>query len=60
MRPHDMNMIFLLCRCTAPSSEFKKASMGRPPKIVAGAEGPIAAREHFKPRGTEHSFALNT
>ncbi|BDA42677.1 probable protein MCM10 homolog at N-terminal half [Coccomyxa sp. Obi] len=47
-------------RCTAPDSEFKKASMGRPPKSVAGAEGPIAAREHLKPRGTEHSFALNT
>ncbi|CAL8467671.1 g7209 [Coccomyxa elongata] len=46
-------------RCTAPNSEFKKASMGRPPKAVAGAEGPIAAREHFKPRGTEHAFALN-
>ncbi|EIE24646.1 hypothetical protein COCSUDRAFT_46891 [Coccomyxa subellipsoidea C-169] len=47
-------------RCTAPNSEFKKSSMGRAAKTLAGAEAPVAAREHFLPRGKEHGFAVNS
>ena len=50
------------CRCPRPDSDFKQVAMGRAGpegRALPGAEAPVAAREHFKPRGQEHGFALN-
>jgi len=45
-------------RCPRPDSQFRAVAMGREERAPA-ADGGVAARSAFQPRGREHAFALN-
>jgi len=45
-------------RCPRPDSQFRAVAMGREERAPA-ADGGVAARTAFQPRGRAHAFALN-